>query len=140
MSAADTLLSRLEGARRSGSGRWLARCPAHDDHSPSLSVRELDDGRTLLHCFGGCAVADVVGAIGLTMEDLFPPRDNAPGAGRAPVRRPFSAADLIDLAAWESSVAALIALDVRAGRAADTDRLLEAARRLHHVAEAAHAR
>jgi hypothetical protein len=140
VSATNNVLVHLQGVRKTQPGRWLARCPAHDDGSPSLSLRELDDGRLLLHCFGGCAVHDVVGAVGLDMQDLFPPRDPAPGAGRAPVRRPINAGDLISLAAWESSVAALIALDLRAGRAADTARLLEAARRLHEVAVAVHAR
>ena len=65
MSAADLLLSRLDGVRRTGSGRWIARCPAHDDRRPSLSVRELDDGRTLLHCFSGCSPDAVLDAIGL---------------------------------------------------------------------------
>ena len=48
-----TLLDRLEAVRETGSSRWIARCPAHDDSSPSLAVRELDDGRILLHDFGG---------------------------------------------------------------------------------------
>ena len=43
--SADVLLSILEGVKRTGPGRWMARCPAHGDKSPSLSIRELDDGR-----------------------------------------------------------------------------------------------
>ena len=68
------LVSRLEGVKQTGPGRWIACCPAHEDRSPSLSIRELEDGRTLLHCFGGCYVDAVVGAVGLTVSDLFPPR------------------------------------------------------------------
>jgi hypothetical protein len=30
---------------RPSRGGWLARCPAHQDHSPSLSIREGNDGR-----------------------------------------------------------------------------------------------
>ena len=33
------VLARLEGAKRSGDG-WIALCPAHDDHRPSLSINE----------------------------------------------------------------------------------------------------
>lgn len=51
--AVETVLARLEGVRRAGAG-WTARCPAHDDHDPSLSVGIGHDGRLLLHCFGGC--------------------------------------------------------------------------------------
>ncbi len=46
--SADRLLSALDGVKRIGVDRWLTRCPAHDDRRPSLSVRELDDGRLLV--------------------------------------------------------------------------------------------
>lgn len=67
----ETIVSRLDGVRESGSGRYLARCPAHEDKSPSLSIREKDDGRVLLHCFAGCETESVLDAIGLTMSDLY---------------------------------------------------------------------
>lgn len=56
------------------------RCPAHDDHKPSLSVAEGDDGRVLLTCHAGCRPEDIVAALGLTMADLF-----TPNGGRPPV-------------------------------------------------------
>ncbi len=68
----SALVDRLESAKETGRGRWIARCPAHDDSSPSLSIRELDDGRTLIHCFAGCDALSVVHAVGLEMTDLFP--------------------------------------------------------------------
>lgn len=40
-------------ARRAGSG-WLARCPCHDDKTPSLSIREGDEGQPWLTCHAGC--------------------------------------------------------------------------------------
>lgn len=61
----------LVGARRTGTGRWLARCPAHDDHSPSLSISEGRDGRVLVRCWAGCLTAEVVKALGIRMTDLF---------------------------------------------------------------------
>lgn len=69
---AETLIARLEGIRQTGPGRWVARCPAHADKSPSLSIRELDDGRVLIFDFAGCGAADIVAALGLTLSDLFP--------------------------------------------------------------------
>ena len=39
MTAADRLLALMPGVRRIGDDRWTARCPAHDDRSPSLSIR-----------------------------------------------------------------------------------------------------
>jgi hypothetical protein len=62
------LAERLK-ARPSGSG-WVARCPAHADGSPSLSIRERD-GKILLHCFAGCHVEDVCTAMGVRVRDLF---------------------------------------------------------------------
>lgn len=68
---ADALLERLQGVRRTGEGRWLARCPAHDDGRASLSVRELPEGRVLVHDFGGCTTDDVLAAAGLDWSALF---------------------------------------------------------------------
>lgn len=69
----EKILDRLEGVKRVGR-RWVARCPAHDDKSPSLSLTEAQDGRVLLHCFAGCSAFDVVSAVGLELSDLFPER------------------------------------------------------------------
>jgi len=74
----DLVLSRLDRVRRSGKG-WLARCPAHDDHTPSLSISEAADGRVLLRCHAGCETEAVVWALGLSMRDLFPPGVGAKG-------------------------------------------------------------
>lgn len=67
------------------------RCPAHDDHNPSLSVKQGDD-RALVHCHKGCEASAVLRALGLTMADLF---DNNTGphsmARNAATRRPRSA-------------------------------------------------
>ncbi len=67
----STTLADMLNARRGGPGRWQARCPAHRDRSPSLSIAEGDDGRTLLLCRAGCATEAVVTAMGLSMRDLF---------------------------------------------------------------------
>jgi DNA primase len=49
------------GGRRRGSG-WTARCPAHDDNNPSLSISERS-GKILVHCFAGCDQEDVIDAL-----------------------------------------------------------------------------
>lgn len=71
----DDLLAvgALKDLRRT-SGGYVARCPAHDDHTPSLSISAGDDGRILLHCWAGCPTAAVLAALGLAWSDLFPPR------------------------------------------------------------------
>jgi len=70
---ADDLLSRLEKVRPSVPGQWVALCPAHEDRSPSLSIRDCGDGRILLHCFAGCATEEVLSSLGLTFRDIMPP-------------------------------------------------------------------
>lgn len=66
----DRVLARLDGVIETGNG-WKARCPAHDDEHPSLSVDRGEDGRCLLHCFAGCTVEDITQALGLGVGDLF---------------------------------------------------------------------
>ncbi|WP_210526611.1 DUF7146 domain-containing protein [Rubellimicrobium arenae] len=53
---------------RAMGGRWhgrygLARCPAHDDRSPSLSLSTGADARLLLRCHAGCEFSDILGAL-----------------------------------------------------------------------------
>lgn len=67
----DKLLFRLDKVRSNGNGKYMACCPAHDDRSPSLSIKETDTGRVLVHCFAGCLAADVMAAVGLTLADLY---------------------------------------------------------------------
>jgi putative DNA primase/helicase len=66
---ADSIARALK-ARRSGSC-WMAKCPAHDDNNPSLSIREVD-GKVLLHCHAGCGQRDVIEA--LKAKGLWPER------------------------------------------------------------------
>jgi hypothetical protein len=72
----DNLLARLDKVKQTGNGRWLACCPAHDDRSPSLTIRQTDDGTVLVKCWSGCGAADVVQAVGLSLKDLFQDRPN----------------------------------------------------------------
>lgn len=68
----EDLLSRLDGYRATGPDKYIARCPAHDDRSPSLTIGLGRDGGILLHCFAGCSAQEVVESVGLSMSDLFP--------------------------------------------------------------------
>ena len=85
MEPVELLLSRLEHVRANRNGTWVARCPAHDDRSPSLSITTGDDGKVLLHCFAGCGAADVVEAIGLELSSLFPETHDWKGRRRTNV-------------------------------------------------------
>jgi len=59
----DEALPRLKAARRCAGG-WIALCPAHDDHSPSLSIGISDQGMILFKCFAGCTYESIIDALG----------------------------------------------------------------------------
>ena len=69
--AIEVVLSRLDKVKAQGKG-YIACCPAHEDVHPSLSLTEGTDGRILMKCFAGCSALDILGALGLTLQDLFP--------------------------------------------------------------------
>ncbi len=131
MSAA-TLLDRLDGVRPTGSGRWVARCPAHGDKSASMSVRELDDGTVLVHDFAGCSVRDILAAVGLEFADLFPNKVEQDHRRRGE-RRPFPATDVLRAIEREALIAATAASFLGNGGSLtdeDRERLLTAAARI----------
>lgn len=55
-------LAEALGGRKTGNG-WLARCPAHDDRTPSLTIGQGRDGQVLLHCFAGCDYKEIIDAL-----------------------------------------------------------------------------
>ena len=137
---APRLLDRLDGVKRTAPDRWLAKCPAHEDRRPSLAVRELDDGRVLVHCFAGCDVESVLAAVGLTFDSLFPARCIG---DHKPERRPFPASDVLRAVAFEALLVAVAASNVARGMAlsdADRERLMVASSRIQAaVRESGHA-
>ena len=80
----ERVLEALDGAacrpRRSASG-WHARCPAHDDQRPSLSIGIGRRGCVLIRCWAGCETPTILDALGLTWRDLF--NDSPEPRGRA---------------------------------------------------------
>ncbi len=106
----DTLISRLDGVKQTGNGRYLASCPAHDDRSPSLAIKDGDDGRVLVHCFAGCETEDVLSAIALTFADVMPERIGQDHAYK-PVRNRISPRDALETLDHESLVVAIIGAD-----------------------------
>jgi hypothetical protein len=112
---ANNLLSRLHKVRQTGSGRWIACCPAHGDKSPSLAIREIEDGRVLLHCFANCETGEVLAAVGLTFNDLFP--ETAFGEHAKPERRPWISADVLRCLAMDALVILQCANVLRSGTA-----------------------
>ena len=123
--SADILLARLERVRKRTGDQWSARCPAHDDKGPSLSVRELPDGRVLLYCFAGCDAGDVVAAVGLDLADLFPtdPAHLVAGSGPQKRRRLITAGQALEVLEFETTLVFLAANNLANGHALTSDDL-----------------
>ncbi len=134
MSAApiDNILSQLEKVHQRQPGQFSARCPAHADKGPSLSIRETPEGSVLIYCFAGCTVAAVVAAMGLDMTALFPPREKS---GREPTRTPrlLTAGQALELLESEATLVAMAAGNLQQGvilNQSDLDRLNKASGRI----------
>jgi hypothetical protein len=128
----DLILPLLTKVRPRRPGQWSACCPAHEDKSPSLSVRENTDGAVLVHCLAGCSADAVVAALGMDMAALYPPRAKS---GREPQRQPrlLTAGQALELLDNEANLVAVAAGNIANGvtlTQPDLDRLLVAAGRV----------
>lgn len=87
MSPIERVLNALRliglAPKPSGEG-WACVCPAHDDHTPSLSIGTGDDGRAMIHCHTGCKFEAVLAALNLRKSDLFPDSTDRPKHRRSP--------------------------------------------------------
>lgn len=63
------VLSRFQ-VKRSYRDKARCICPAHNDQEASLTISKGEKG-TIIHCHAGCDTADVLGAVGLSLKDLF---------------------------------------------------------------------
>lgn len=70
----ELLLPRLDSIKRSGGG-FMARCPAHDDGTASLSIGIGTNQPVVLHCHANCDTNDILAQIGLTWSDISEPRE-----------------------------------------------------------------
>jgi hypothetical protein len=108
MTSAEAI-ARALGGRKAGQS-WMARCPAHDDREPSLSIRDAD-GRVLVCCHAGCDQRDVITAL----KDRGLWEASTPQPLRRPRRRPVpndicdqnnAARTAAALAIWKSTIPA----------------------------------
>ena len=125
----DQVLNPLQGVKQTGPNKWLARCPAHDDRSPSLAIRVVDD-RILIHCFSGCSVEQVVQSMGLQMIDLFPKSLSNPYSPKPRIPK-FSAYELFPLLVQEALILALGWHDLYSGKSVSNSDAL----RIHQAYE-----
>ena len=96
-------------------------------------MRELDDARVLIHCFAGCSVEEILSAIGLQFDALFPRQRIAHGKR---VSRPFGPLEALQCVAFEATLAAVAASNLSQGVPLSEEeraRLSTAAGRIHHA-------
>jgi hypothetical protein len=135
MSSIENLIGRLDKVK-GRNGSWVACCPSHKDKSPSLAIRALEDGRILLHCFAGCNVNDVITSVGLTMDDLFPPKPKYDHEPKKPTKPRFYATDLLKIIDFEALVVLIAANTMSEGKAlspVDKDRMRLAYERIEEA-------
>lgn len=130
----EDFVSRLSKAKRTGNGRWIASCPAHDDRSPSMSVATGDDGKILFNCHSGCDQQAVVDAMGLQFSDLYP--ESLKRIPEKEYRRGFAAGDVLEAISDEALLVAVAASNIAAGVVLtdeDRARLITAANRIENA-------
>ncbi len=134
MSKTDQLLSKLDKVKPNGKNKWLACCPAHPDKSPSLAVKETEDGKILIHCFSGCHVIDVVGAIGLELSDLMPDDPTYKKGSKPPA---FNRYEMFDRIAYEAIILSIAIRQLLSGKtldAKDQERVVLAENTINDIA------
>ena len=126
----DTLLSRLDDPKPNGRDRWRCACPVCGGRNRStLSIGVGDTGAVLLRCWKeGCSAEQVAHAVGLDLEDLFPPRETH----GAPLkrRRLITAGQALEVLEREATLLVLCASDMAKGVSVDRDRPLTTAARI----------
>tara|TARA_B110000908_G_C9837609_1_gene264205 strand:- start:84 stop:494 length:411 start_codon:yes stop_codon:yes gene_type:complete len=121
----EDLLNKFDGVRESGSGQYSCRCPAHEDSSNSLGIKQGEGDRILLNCFAGCDTKHILDAIGLTWKDILP--DNK--ITKQIKTSGFNPYSVLKMIRDEVLIIGLASADIRNGKSLDDkehDRLMEA--------------
>jgi hypothetical protein len=135
MTPTENFISRLEGLQPRGHGKWMARCPAHEDRSASLAITETGD-TFLIKCFAECSAAQIMASLGLELSDFYPKKtDQHFVRGQ---KRPFSAQQILQGIAVELRVVSIITDDLARGKVLpkqDQERFLVARQRIFTAIE-----
>jgi hypothetical protein len=135
----EIMLSRLNKVRKSSNNSWMACCPAHDDNTPSLSVKDNGDGKLLLNCLAGCANEDILGALGMDWADIMPPKQPKEHFVK-PTKQRVYATDALRAIRFEAQIVCLAAYELCKGikpNEADMKRLELAMERINTATEVA---
>ena len=99
---------RAEAITKALGGRWfgrngIARCPAHSDRSPSLSIADGEASRVLLYCHAGCDYDDVERAVRDQLAGHSPTAEHDQIVGKTTVGTAPSNVHLVSKI-WDASV------------------------------------
>lgn len=137
----DTLLVRLEGVQRSGKS-YRAQCPSCGGKSRRLSLCEGESGAVMMTCFSCHDTPAVLGALGMTLADLFPARiHDESREGRRAAQQAFKQSAwgaALGVLAREATVleVATVMIERREPLAAeDIERVHVASQRIHQAQE-----
>lgn len=133
----QTLLNSLNKVKQTTRQNWIACCPAHDDNTPSLSIKEVDDGRILIHCFAGCPTESVLNAVNLSFSDIQPEQLN--GDNFKPLKSIFNAHTALEILRHESLITLETAKSLDRGEILSGDslaRLKKCIERIERVCDA----
>jgi hypothetical protein len=78
----DELCARLD-AKPAGTGKAKFRCQAHDDREASgTAAIGKEPGKLVVFCHARCEASAILGAVGLSVRDLFAETDERPRTGK----------------------------------------------------------
>ena len=135
MQPIEKVLSRIGNPIQRRDGQWSARCPAHEDKNPSLSVCETDEGAVLVHCFAGCSYQRIFACLDLDISEAFPPRNKS---GKEPRQTPrlIAPSQALEILDTEANFVAVCANNLANGltlNEADLERLNKSSGRIAYI-------
>lgn len=109
----DNVLNKLNKVKKTGAYKWIACCPVHQDKTPSLAIRLLEDQRILIHCFGcQCGIEEFCYSIGISIDELFPEKLTK---NYQRERQPFNSYDALIALRFEATILSLAAERISKG-------------------------
>jgi putative DNA primase/helicase len=104
------LTAALDGCWHGSYG--MAKCPAHADRNPSLSITA-GQQRLLLHCFAGCSFREVVAAIEARLTEGLRSQDYGSTASTRSFQPPCSGSNIAAARAlWQSALADGVSISI----------------------------
>lgn len=132
----EDVINRLQGVKSTGQNRWIAKCPSHQDKSPSLALSQDADGKVLINCFAGCGTYEILQAVGLDWDAVFPEKMLTPAK---PKKARIYATEGLQLLRLETQIVTLGGSRLQRGEKLNDEdyaRFLKAMERITRVHEA----